>query len=150
MVTLSQKDDISKYAYQFLRSKMETDKQLGKVGHSGGQMQSELVLDGSKESDYQKSFTLLMDMIDRTLDDYKGDLQQILFPVFAILYLTMIRRGFEQEAQAFFQKFAHLFQTQNSLFNEYLNLLESVKSLQDMKITPKRADTASQGKFLAP
>ena len=103
---------------------------MGKVGNSlsSNQAPSELVLDGSKESDYQKSFSLLVDMIDRTLDDYKGDLQQILFPIFAILYLTMVRRGFESEGQEFFQKFAYLFQTQNSLFNEYLNLLESVKT----------------------
>ena len=105
-MSLNQKDDISKYAVQFLKSKMDTDKQLGKVGHSfqHGSLSSEPVQDGSKEQDYESSFGLLLDMIDRTLDDYKGDLQQILFPVFTILYLTMVRRGFESGAQTFFQK----------------------------------------------
>ena len=37
-------------------------------------------------------------MIDRELDEYKGDLQQILYPMFILLYLTMIRRGFEDNA----------------------------------------------------
>ena len=33
-------------------------------------------------------------MIDRTLDDYKEELKQILFPIFIILFLTQVRRGF--------------------------------------------------------
>ena len=93
---LSTKNDISKYAQQYIKSRMDTDQQLGKSSVSQPlQALGEMILDGSKEEDYDKSFRSLVEMIDRALDDYKGDLQQILFPMFTILYLTMIRRGFE-------------------------------------------------------
>lgn len=31
-------------------------------------------MDGSNEQDYEKSFSLLLEMVDRELDEYKGDL----------------------------------------------------------------------------
>ena len=67
-------------------------------------------------------------MVDRTLDDYKSDLQQVLFPVFTILYLTLVRRGFEKMAQTFFKEFQGIFKSKNSEYNQELNVLESVKS----------------------
>ena len=83
---------------------MDTDKQMGKIGTDPNQGH-EHVLDGSRDKDYSQSFRMLIDMIDRTLDDYKSDLQQILFPLFTVLYLTLVRRGFEKGSQAFFKEF---------------------------------------------
>ena len=82
---------------------METDKSLNAQSNSAAQATQ--VLDGSKEQDYQKSFKMLLEMIDLTLDEYKGDLQQVLFPIFIILYLTLIRRDFEKSAELFFGEF---------------------------------------------
>ena len=82
---------------------METDKLVGKT--ADGQNLNELILDGSSLKDYSESFKMLVQMVDTTLDDYKSDLQQILFPIFTILYLTMIRRNFEKGAKEFFNEF---------------------------------------------
>ena len=71
---------------------------------------------------------MLVDMVDRTLDDYKSDLQQILFPIFTILYITMIRRNFEKGANQFFKEHEPLFKSNNSQYCETLVLLQSVKS----------------------
>jgi len=69
---------------------MDTDKQFQQsINPSIG------ILNGANEHDYHKSFNLLIEMIDRELDEYKGDLQQILFPMFLVLHLTMVYRGFE-------------------------------------------------------
>lgn len=70
-MSLNQKDEISKYAEQFLKAKMDTDMQLrqGTQGQKGS-----TVLDGSHESDYIQSFGQLLSMIDQSLDDYKNEL----------------------------------------------------------------------------
>jgi hypothetical protein len=68
-------NDISKYAQQFLKSKMDTDMQMNLVNGVSMNNSSEYLLDGSREKDYDQSFTLLFDMIDRTLDDYKEELK---------------------------------------------------------------------------
>lgn len=52
-------------------------------------------------------------MIDRTLDDYKEELMQILFPVFIILFVTQVRRGFDNSAKQFYEKFSSHFGQQN-------------------------------------
>jgi hypothetical protein len=52
---------------------MDTDKVMGKIGAEN--QGSEHILDGSRDRDYPQSFRMLIEMIDRTLDDYKSDLQ---------------------------------------------------------------------------
>ena len=59
-------------------------------GHKDGGGTSGLVLDGSQEQHYAQSFRLLLEMIDREQDEYRGDLQQVLFPMFSVLHLQMI------------------------------------------------------------
>ena len=54
---------------QMIKAKMDTDMQMSKSMHG-----TEHMLDGSHENDYAQSFRLLLDMIDRTLDDYKEEL----------------------------------------------------------------------------
>ena len=56
-------------------------------------------------------------MIDRTLDDYKEELKQILFPIFIILFLTQVRRGFLVSAKAFFDKNREIFKSNNEQLN---------------------------------
>lgn len=68
-------------------------------------------------------------MIDRELDEYKGDLQQILFPMFLVLHLTMVYRGFEQGSSKFYDLFAYLFKSNDQIENEELNMLKSIKTL---------------------
>jgi transcription initiation factor TFIID subunit 5 len=91
---------------------METDKLVGK--NSDGLGNNEHILDGSAMKDYSLSFSMLVDMVDTTLDDYKSDLQQILFPIFTILYITMIRRNFEKGANQFFKEHEPLFKSNNT------------------------------------
>jgi len=124
--TESSKEDLRNYALQFIKSKMETDRLVGK--NSEGLGNNEHILDGSGMKDYSLSFCMLVDMVDRTLDDYKSDLQQILFPIFTILYITMIRRNFEKGANQFFKEHEPLFKSNNSQYCETLVLLQSVKS----------------------
>ena len=64
--------------------------QMNQIAGVQGNNSSEYLLDGSREKDYDQSFQLLYDMIDRTLDDYKEELRQILFPIFIVLFLTQI------------------------------------------------------------
>ena len=52
-----------------IKAKMDTDMQVTRGIHG-----SDHLLDGSHESDYAQSFRLLLDMVDRTLDDYKEEL----------------------------------------------------------------------------
>lgn len=85
ILSLDKKDDISKYAVKFLKANMETEKQVVQSMSS-----TTGILNGANEHDYTKSFTLLIEMIDRELDEYKGDMQQILFPMFIVLHLTMV------------------------------------------------------------
>ena len=60
-------------------------------------------------------------MIDRELDEYKGDLQQILYPMFILLYLTMIRRGFEDSAYQFYNQYSSCFKSNNIELNKELS-----------------------------
>jgi hypothetical protein len=62
-------------------------------------------------------------MIDRTLDDYKEELKQILFPIFIILFLTQVRRGFLVSAKAFFDKNREIFKSNNEQLNQELIIL---------------------------
>ena len=72
---------------------MDTERSMGLVeGFEPNLNSSDIVKDGSREQDYAQSYQMLLEMIDRSLDDYKEDLKQVLFPVFAVLYLTMVRR----------------------------------------------------------
>lgn len=111
---------------------METDKLVGKGAQTSGGAGSD-AMDGSKERDYHQSFALLIEMVDKTLDDYKSDLQQILFPVFSVLYLTLIRRGFIKGARHFFNQYSPNFKSKNSAHNQDLDTLESVKSQNDLQ-----------------
>ena len=45
------------------------------------------MLDGSHATDYAQSFDMLLEMVDRTLDEFKFEIKQIVFPVFCLLYL---------------------------------------------------------------
>jgi transcription initiation factor TFIID subunit 5 len=113
---LNQREDIRNYAIQFLKGKMDTDKQMGKMGSD--LQNHEHVLDGSRDKDYAQSFRMLIEMIDRTLDDYKSDLQQILFPLFTVLYLTLVRRSFEKGSQSFFAEFKGIFISKHVDYNQ--------------------------------
>ena len=62
-------------------------------------------------------------MIDRTLDDYKEELRQILFPIFIILFLTQVRRGFQASAKSFFDKNREIFKSNNEQLNHELIIL---------------------------
>ena len=98
---------------------------------SGQPTGSDHLLDGSHQLDYQQSFSRLQNFIDRTLDDYKEELQQVLFPVFTVLYLTMINRGFEQAASDFFSENSPLF----SRKNQEMTVLEKIKTRSDLTTT---------------
>lgn len=74
MITDKQTEDIQLYALQFLKSKMDTDMQMNQVSGVSYSNSSEHLLDGSKDKDYAQSFQMLVEMIDRTLDDYKEEL----------------------------------------------------------------------------
>lgn len=97
-MSLNEKDLISKYAEQFLKAKMDTDMQMNQGLNT---MAGNRKIDGSFNEDYQRCFQTLLDMIDKTLDEYKEELQQVIFPFFTVLYLTMIKRGFDQSAKEF-------------------------------------------------
>lgn len=85
-------------------------------------------------------------MIDRTLDDYKEELQRTLFPMFAVLYVTMIRRGFEDKAAEFMEVFGPRFHHQDQVLNQDLTLLRSVRTQDDL-MTSLRADKYILNKF---
>lgn len=67
------------------------------------------MLDGSHATDYAQSFDMLLDMVDRTLDEFKFEIKQIVFPVFCLLYLMQIKRGFELSAKKFYEDYSSLF-----------------------------------------
>lgn len=77
---------------------------------------------------------MLVEMIDRTLDDYKEELMQILFPIFTILFVTQVRRGFESSARQFFDKYCTLFRPKNTSNStpSVLDDLERVKTSNDL------------------
>ena len=85
-------------------------------------------------------------MIDRTLDDYKEELKQILFPIFIILFLTQVRRGFLVSAKAFFDKNREIFKSNNEQLNQELIILESVKTQNDL-ISSLEVDKYLKNKF---
>lgn len=94
------------------------------------------MLDGSHETDYAQSFEKLLEMIEKTLDEYKDELHQLIFPFFVVLYLTMIRRGFEQAARLFIEEYG------SYVPEEELALLENVKCRE------QQATTLNCDKFL--
>lgn len=60
ILSLDKRDDISKYAAKFLKASMDTDKQVAQsMSATTG------ILNGASEHDYAKSFSLLIEMIDR-------------------------------------------------------------------------------------
>lgn len=98
------------------------------------------VLDGSREDDYAVSFNILLEMIDKTLDEYKLELQQVIFPFFAVLYLTMIKRDFTDAARLFMERY------KTKINNSELTVLESVRTRNDL-VTSLNADRFLINKF---
>lgn len=55
---------------------------------------SQGIFNGDIPSHYTDSFELLKKYIDQSLDQYKEDLQNIIFPVFTLLFLNMMRKKY--------------------------------------------------------
>ena len=73
-------------------------------------------------------------MIDREQDEYRGDLQQILFPMFIVLHLQMITQQFEDGAKRFWEEFAELFeQPEQGHPQTDLQLLKEVRNISDLR-----------------
>lgn len=98
------------------------------------------MLDGSHDTDYEQGFKMLLKLIDSALDEFKVELQQLVFPYFTILYLTMIRRGFDAKASEFMDSFKHL------IFNPDLPMLKSIKTNHDL-VSSLNADKYLLNKF---
>ena len=112
LLSIEKRDEISRYANQFIKARGDTDRAIHTLGQNPRTTKGSTdgnILDGYQEQDYAKSFSLLLEMIDREQDEYRGDLQQLLFPLFIVLHLTMIAKGFEDGAQKFWDSFAELF-----------------------------------------
>ena len=116
----------SKYAETYISTRKHAE-----MPSSGQPVGSDHLLDGSNQQDYQQSFSKLQNFIDRTLDDFKEELQQVLFPVFTVLYLTMINRGFEQAAIDFYKENSLLFSRQT----EEMTVIEKIKTRSDLTTT---------------
>lgn len=78
LLSLDKRDEITRYAASFLKARGETERGMsalhgwqrpGQTGTDG------MILDGSSEQDYKRSFSGLLEMIDREQDEYRGDLQ---------------------------------------------------------------------------
>ena len=63
-----------------------------------------------------------------------------MFPYFTVLYLTMIKRGFESKASEFMADFKH------TIFNEELQLLQAIKTRLDL-VSSLGADKFLTNKF---
>lgn len=48
------------------------------------------VFKGSHASDYSESFRLMREFVDQSLDEVKGELQRVVFPIFVCLFLNMM------------------------------------------------------------
>lgn len=136
-LSLNDKNEISKYAEQFLKSKMDTEMQMG-ASFEASNLHN--VMDGSHDIDYEQSFKMLLKLIDSALDEFKVELQQLVFPYFTILYLTMIRRGFDSKATEFMDTFKHL------IFHPDLPMLQSIKTSHDL-VSSLNADKYLLNKF---
>jgi ketopantoate hydroxymethyltransferase len=62
------------------------------------------VLNGDKAEHFVESFKLLKKFIDESLDQYKEELQSVMFPMFTELFLGMVKGGFVKEARKFFSE----------------------------------------------
>ncbi len=57
------------------------------------------IFNGDQPEHYVESYRSLKKYIDMSLDQYKEDLQSILFPIFVHLFLKMIQSKFYEEAK---------------------------------------------------
>ncbi|CDW89409.1 transcription initiation factor tfiid subunit 5-like [Stylonychia lemnae] len=101
----------------------------GGGGAHGSTMQA--VFNGDSPDHYTESFKLLKKYIDQSLDQYKEDLMNVLFPIFSHLFLNMIQAQYYEQAKHFFNEEKGQFMMKQS---EELNILEQVDSVAKLSI----------------
>ena len=66
----------------------------------------------------------MQDFVDLSLDEFKQELNRVVFPVFVCLFLQMVqKKGFEQAAGEFFARYAEGFRAKH---RADINVLETV------------------------
>ena len=94
------------------------------------------VFKGSHASDYSESFRLMREFVDQSLDEVKGELQRVVFPIFVCLFLNMmLKKQFQQDAINFFKEKKNEFGPE---FQSDICLLETVydvSRLEDPEIS---------------
>ena len=71
-------------------------------------------------------------MVDGSLEEYKDEFKQLLFPIFSVLYLTQISKGMREGAAKFFETFSPLFTTPFRKHNQDLTAIQCIKSKEDL------------------
>ncbi|KAK3710376.1 hypothetical protein QZH41_012300 [Actinostola sp. cb2023] len=56
-------------------------------------------------SRYEEYYTILQHFVEKSLDIYKPELAMVLYPLFIHMYLELVYKGFQRNAQSFFSKF---------------------------------------------
>ena len=103
---------------------------LGNSG-SGQNLKMQAIFNGDQPEHYFESFRLLKKYIEDSLDLYKEELKDVLFPIYAHLFLGMIKNGHIAAAKRFFQEERYQF---SSDFREDLVNLEQVDDSNKLQI----------------
>ncbi len=92
-------------------------------------------LKGTRASDYVESFNAMRTFIDQSLDEFKSELQRVLFPIFVCLFLNMmLREEFKLEALAFFNSVKNDFENLHRAEITLLETVHDVSRLSDPEI----------------
>ena len=136
------KEDIGKEGEEALEKEEEGIKRV-----------EELAFDISKESNISLTHTLLFFgtaqhmipalyasnyealsnwVVGSTLDIYKNELEELLFPIFVHSYLDLISKDFSNEAFAFLDRFSHL---HLDSFEEDISRLATIRTAEHLKFS---------------
>ena len=65
------------------------------------------IYNGDHPDHYIESYRMLKKYIDESLDQFKEEMQSVLFPMFVQLFLSMIQSDFVQQAKDFLNEEKH-------------------------------------------
>jgi len=92
-------------------------------------------MNGTRATDYVDSFNEMRSFIDQSLDEFKGELKRVVFPLFVCLFLNMmLRKEFQKEAIAFFESVKNDFENQHRTEITLLETVHDVSRLADPEV----------------
>ena len=117
-------------AAKLLEKDMRNNDENTAVDDKGRHSLKNLILGSPQPMHYKGAYQTLAEWVDNVIDNYRQELEKLLFPIFAHVYLDLVASNNVDHAKRFFDEF----QTRHALFNrDVLNQLSQVSAPEHEK-----------------